>query len=73
MLEDLTPTTRVYTCKVMVLANTLSESDRKILLDAAESEEWGMKTLEKALAKKGLILADTTIAKHRNRLCPCYR
>lgn len=73
MLEDLQPAERTYSCKVRTIANSLSESDRDILLAAAESEEWGFKTLEKALAKKGIRLLDTTIAAHRRQLCGCYR
>ena len=67
------PIKRIYTCKVRAIANGLSDADAQILMAAAEDEAWGCKTLEKELAKRGIIIADTTIAKHRNKLCPCYR
>ena len=73
MLEDMKPTKRVYICKVLSIANSLSDTDRDILLAAADDVAWGCKTLEKELGKRGITLADTTIAKHRNKLCTCYR
>ena len=73
MLEDMKPTKRTYSCKVRTLADSLEAKDRDILLAAADDIAWGCKTLEKELAKRGLVLADTTIAKHRDKLCRCYR
>jgi hypothetical protein len=75
MLEGLTPpeSKSVY-CKVKETLTSLDESDRKILEDAlADTERWKHKTLSNALRAKGLSLADTTISKHRLRVCACFR
>lgn len=73
MLEDLKPTKRTYPCKVDLVAKELSESDRKILLKAVDDPEWKYKTLQNELAKRGIRLVDTTIARHRAKTCGCYR
>jgi len=75
MLEGLTPPPNksVY-CKIDQIAETLSESDKKILMDSIDNlEQWGARTLSNALRIKGLSVADTTITKHRQRACACYR
>jgi len=75
MLESLEPPRNlVYTCKVDLLKDELSEDDYKILMEAInDRQKWGAKTLNKALAERGLSLADTTITRHRNKQCACYR
>jgi hypothetical protein len=73
MLEDLNIPTRSYPCKVTRIAEELEEKDREILLAAVDNPDWGFKTLEKALFKKGIVLIDTTIAAHRRRSCGCFR
>lgn len=73
MLEDLTPPTRTYSCKVATTAATLDEKDSKILLDAVDNPEWQFKSLSNALADKGLTIVDTAIARHRRRQCGCFR
>jgi len=75
MLEGLTPpeSKSVY-CKVKETLSSLDDSDRKILEDAlADTERWKHKTLSNALRTKGVSLADTTISKHRLRVCACFR
>jgi len=75
MLEGLEPPKNksVY-CKVAQLREKLEETDLIILDTALEDKErWGAKTLQNALRERGLSLADTTISKHRNNTCACYR
>lgn len=75
MLEGLEPPkNRAVYCKVAQVMQDLSESDQKILTDAiADKDRWAAKSLSNALRGKGLSIADTTIAKHRNKVCACYR
>jgi hypothetical protein len=75
MLEGLEPPkNRAVFCKVNDVMNELEESDVKILQEALEdTERWKHKTLSNALRAKGVSLADTTISKHRLRVCACYR
>ena len=75
MLEGLEPPkNRAVFCKVNDVMNELEESDLKILQEALDdTERWKHKTLSNALRAKGVSLADTTISKHRLRVCACYR
>ena len=75
MLEGLEPNkNRAYYCKVDLLKNELEPKDYQILIDAiADAERWTSKGLQTALRGRGLILADTTITKHRTQVCNCYR
>lgn len=75
MLEGLEPTTnRAYYCKVDLLKKDLETKDYQILIDAiADVDKWSAKGLQTALRTRGVILADTTITKHRNKVCNCYR
>jgi hypothetical protein len=73
MLEDLKPIGRTYNCKVAKVAEGLEEKDRTILLAAVDSPEWNFKTLSNELGKRGIIIVDNTIARHRRRQCGCFR
>ena len=75
MLEGLEPIqNRVYYCKVDLMKKELEPKDYQILLEAiADSDKWSAKGLQTALRLRGLILADTTIAKHRNKTCNCFK
>ena len=75
MLEGLEPPqNKAIYCKIAQISETLSEADLEILNSAlADKNRWGAKTLMKALRDRGLSVADTTIAKHRNNQCACYR
>lgn len=74
MLEGLTPPkNKAVYCKIQQLSEELTESDRKILNDAMDSEMWSSKALSTALRQRGISAADTTITKHRNKSCACYR
>jgi hypothetical protein len=75
MLEGLEPPkNRTYYCKVELLRDELEPSDYLILLSAiADTEKWPAKTLQKALAQRKVKLSDTTIGKHRQQVCACFR
>jgi len=75
MLEGLEPpkSKSVY-CKVAQTLEKLDENDSKILSAALQDiDRWAAKTLQNALRERGLSLSDTTITKHRNKTCACYR
>ena len=75
MLEGLEPPkNKSVFCKVNDVMNELEEADVQILQAAlADTDRWKHKTLSNALRAKGISLADTTISKHRLRVCACYR
>jgi|DEB0MinimDraft_10_1074344.scaffolds.fasta_scaffold588878_1 hypothetical protein len=75
MLEGLEPPkNKAVFCKVNDVMNELEEADVQILQAAlADTDRWKHKTLSNALRAKGVSLADTTISKHRLRVCACYR
>lgn len=75
MLEGLTPPkSKSEYCKIDLMKKELSDKDYKILTDAiANTEAWGAKTLSNALRAKGVSVADTTITKHRKKICACFR
>ena len=72
MLEDLTIPTLVRPCKVRKIKATLDEADVKRLDNVISSPEWPIKTLERALAEKGIMLSETVIRKHRIKSCGCF-
>lgn len=73
MLEDLIPPARVYGCKIRTIAEELEPSDKDILIAAVNNPRWKFKTLSNELAKRGIVIVDTTIAKHRRKQCSCFR
>jgi hypothetical protein len=75
MLEGLTPKqNRAYRCKINDFKQQLDPKDYAILTDALEdTKTWTANGLMRALRDKGLILADTTITKHRNKQCRCFK
>lgn len=75
MLEGLEPPkNKAVFCKVDHVMSQLEEPDAKILQEALDdTERWKHKTLSNALRTRGISLADTTISKHRLKVCACYR
>lgn len=74
MLEGLEPKKKQTSCAIRKLLDNLDEKDGKILAAAVkDADKWASNSLSKALRERGLIVADHTITKHRNRLCVCYR
>ena len=73
MLEDLTPPARIYGCKVRTVAEGLEPKDKEILIAAVNNSDWNFKTLSNELAKRGISIVDTGIARHRRKQCACFR
>lgn len=75
MLEGLKPPVRQnHVCKVAFYLNALKSNDAEILKQAiANKELWPARTLSNELAQRTIKIADTTITKHRNQLCACFR
>jgi hypothetical protein len=75
MLEDLIPPINQRgSCKVAIVAETLSDKDADILFAAiSDRDSWPIKTLSKALQAKGLRISDTPLTSHRAQTCVCYR
>jgi len=72
VLEGLEPSKYSPVCKVREIADTLEESDRKILMDAVnDSDKWGAIALRNALNKRGLQVSDKPITRHREGRCDC--
>lgn len=74
MLEGLEPPRQNFTCKVKVISEQLDKKDLSIFMDAiSDHRKWPAKSLQKALKERGISLADTVIAKHRQQICRCYQ
>lgn len=73
MLEGLTPTHRVYPCKIRSVLASLSESDKKILSEALDNPEWTNSALATALNNKGLKVSRYSVETHRGKNCSCWR
>ena len=75
MLEGLTPPkNRAVYCRIEQLLEDMTPEDKKILIDAlANTGAWSANSLSSALRQRGVSVADTTITKHRNKTCACYR
>jgi hypothetical protein len=73
MLEGLKPPVRQYPCRVRDLSLELDEKDGKILIESVNNPEWPYISLEKALAELGVTVSQSSIKKHRTKICSCYR
>lgn len=74
MLEGLEPKKHSFTCKVKTISEELEKKDLEIFLAAInDSRKWSAKGLQRALKERGLVIADTVIARHRQKLCRCYQ
>jgi len=73
MLEDLTPSTRQYSCKIKTILGSLSEVDRKILVEALDSPVWNNSALTTALNERGLKVSRYSIDSHTGKRCSCWR
>lgn len=74
LLDDLTPTKRLYGCRVRDVRNTLDKDDQE-RLDAmlADDKNWAVNTLARALQSKGLDIKTHSITHHRNKACSCSK
>lgn len=74
LLEGLKPVSQDKPCRIGKLLTSLEAADQVILKAALEDiDQWPANTLSKALAERGLTVADGTISKHRRNLCACQR
>lgn len=76
MLENLKTVIkpRKYPCAVRSFHDSLSEADQEILMSVLSDSSVSHKSLEKALKEQaGVVLADTTLARHRQGHCSCSR
>lgn len=74
MLESLTPPKRKFSCKVKTLHEDFSKDDQARFMAAIDQPDlWPAKTLSNELAKLGVRLVDTSITKHRQKSCSCFR
>lgn len=74
MLEGLEPQKQNFTCKVNTISQGLEKKDLEIFLAAInDSRKWSAKGLQRALKERGIVLADTVISRHRQKLCRCYQ
>lgn len=74
MLEDFDAPRRNITCKVKEIANTLSDKDSVIFLQAIDDKDkWPTQTLSNELRKRGVSISPTPIRHHRGRHCVCFR
>ena len=71
MLEGLTPPVRLGPCKVRALLESLEPKDQEILKEAVASPDWPTVTLSEALTKRGLIISESPLRKHRAKRCTC--
>lgn len=75
MLEGMKPPAKTHgTCKVGIVGATLEDKDKKILFDAvANTQDWPIKTLAKALGERGIQISDSPLYNHRAKTCACFR
>jgi hypothetical protein len=75
MLEGMKPAkSNVYRCKVATNLQELEAADSEILADAiSDDKTWPAQTLATELRKRGVVISDLTIGRHRKRVCACYR
>ena len=73
MLENLTPTSRQYPCKINTIINKLDSADKKILLEALDSPLWNNSALTTALNERGLKVSRYSVDAHARKRCSCWR
>jgi len=71
MLEDLKPKSRLRTCRMRQVIESLSESDQRILKDAVASPDFTSNGLMIALRQRGIEISYTSVRRHELRHCSC--
>ncbi len=72
MLENLSHEKKLGNCKVRSLIESLDKKDAELLRGyIADTENWSAYSLSGALSKRGVVLDDKVIMKHRDNLCSC--
>lgn len=73
MLENMIIHSRSYSCAVRTLLESLSEADQVILRDNLANENIAHYALAQALKSVGIVIADSTVTRHRQGRCSCSR
>lgn len=74
LLDDLTPTRRNFSCRIKEAADNLSKDDAERLYEAVGNiTGWTAKGLARELGKRGLLISDHSINRHRRGECSCSR
>lgn len=73
ILDDLSPESRTYSCKIRTVCETLEMQDATILNSAVMNPEWAVVGLSTALNKKGIRISPSVIRKHREKACSCWK
>jgi hypothetical protein len=71
MLEGLQPPKKVSACKVRSVLESLEPKDKEILKAALADSNWPHSTLTLELNKRGLVLSEQPVRKHRIGRCSC--
>lgn len=59
-------------CKVVKIWETLDDSDKEIYAEAINDwKTWPASTLARELRKRGLVISDNVILRHRDEMCAC--
>jgi hypothetical protein len=72
MLEGLTPPVKIGACKVRTLMESLEPKDQEILKQAIANSDWPSLTLAEELTKRGLLISESPLRKHRAKRCSCH-
>lgn len=65
---------RVYPCRTRDVYDSLQEADKEILMSLLSDFTVSDNSLSNALRDQaGIVIADTSLAKHRRGLCSCSR
>ena len=74
MLENLKPPSKVKSCKVRTLLESLEPADREILEAALNDyQRWQVRSLANSLRELGIMISDKPIANHRSKECSCWK
>ena len=73
MLENLTPPKRIRSCAVRTILAGLEKKDKEIFIEALANQDWAALTLAKELTKRGLLISDGAITRHRKEICSCSK
>lgn len=74
ILDNLEPTDKSVTCRLVQIADKLEPTDSAVLFDAlADKVKWSSNGLAEALNKRGINVSAETIRRHRIGVCPCRK
>ena len=60
-------------CRVKQVANTLDPKDAEIFIAAVEGTGWRIHNLEPELKRRGILISQGSIKKHRDGDCSCSK